>query len=844
MLTPFKEWSKAHWDIFPLIALMIGTFLLRTLPQLDKIFVNGAVWFRGVDPWYHMRLVDYMVAHYPLPLLKDVYQAYPWGAPVGFYPVLSWLVATTGKTGLDYEVIGAFLPPVFGALLLIPVYLLGKELIGKWSGLLVCTLIMMLPNEVFHRSMLGFVDQHIIETFLATWILLFLIWAKRRGKLRYSIWAGVCLGLFIFNWQGAAFLVAILALWFAIEFTVLYVRKQDTSQLCRSVFMTVGVGTLVALPWLMVMAFPYLMKSVSSLPTIAVLSGTLLIIAITYILARYIRSRKAVLAILGGTTAVSIPLINFVILPFLSPGSNIWKMVGPLFWGVGSYISEASPMTAPIAFASWGICFVFMFGGIWFMFKRQMPILFIVWSLIMIAITIGQIRWTYYSGIIVVLLAVLCLHQVAIHAKRRARPAIAVIIACAMILPMVRPAIAMADMPNNITQDWYNALTWMRIATEPPYTALERAANWEEVLPSDAIGHMQGIVIEGDYLWASGNDIILKTTKDSPDFEHPLAVNTTARTTGIIMDEINTITIVGDYVYATCPTFQNPPHRCVVKWFDKNTLEFVGEIELKWEGEMSAQEGAVLHGGYWWVGYYDNAVVSRYDKDFNYIDSLPLVRPQTQGLCWVGEELWVSRLYGLDRYVWDGTVLAFKDIIPWPEYMQDTYAQGLTYDSETDTLWVAYYTAKGKERNDAIAKYHILDSPRNGGSLYYQANPLTPNYCVLSWWDYGHWIIRIAQRPVIASPTIQFRGEVSKFLTAQTVEEANGIITGMNVRYIVVDKDMISGKWYAMVIHAELDVRNMEALLPQSMAMRLWLGQAPGYQTVYANDTVMIVEKL
>jgi asparagine N-glycosylation enzyme membrane subunit Stt3 len=38
----------------------IALYIRVALPY-DSVFVGGEVWFKGADPWYHMRLVDILI---------------------------------------------------------------------------------------------------------------------------------------------------------------------------------------------------------------------------------------------------------------------------------------------------------------------------------------------------------------------------------------------------------------------------------------------------------------------------------------------------------------------------------------------------------------------------------------------------------------------------------------------------------------------------------------------------------------------------------------------------------------------------------------------------------------
>jgi len=115
-------------------------------------------------------------------------------------------------------VVGAIMPAFMGALLVFPVYFIGRELLGKSCGLLSALIVAVLPGQLFSRSTLGFTDHHAAEVLFSTLTIMFLLLALRSGKsmsfsavqrnlsafkkpLMYSALAGVSLGLYIDAWS-------------------------------------------------------------------------------------------------------------------------------------------------------------------------------------------------------------------------------------------------------------------------------------------------------------------------------------------------------------------------------------------------------------------------------------------------------------------------------------------------------------------------------------------------------------------------------------------------------------------------------------------------------------------
>ncbi|UCC17729.1 MAG: oligosaccharyl transferase, archaeosortase A system-associated, partial [Dehalococcoidales bacterium] len=81
-------------------------------------------------------------------------------------------------------------------------------------------------------------------------------------------------------------------------------------------------------------------------------------------------------------------------------------------------------------------------------------------------------------------------------------------------------------------------------------------------------------------------------------------------------------------------------------------------------------------------------------------------------------------------------------------------------------------------------------------------------YGVLSWWDYGYWITRMAHRLPTANPSQDPRAirDMSAFFTAQDEETANKVIEKVDGEYIIIDYETAyvnpnnaSGKFWAII---------------------------------------------
>lgn len=159
---------------------------LRVYFPYHNIFAAGWVNFQETDCWYNMRQLLVLGLHFPHRMLLDPYGFYPGGssvnAPPFFYLLFgffAWLFGAGSPTQKVIETVGAYLPAILGALVTVPVYVMGKELFNRKAGLLAAALIAILPGQFLWRGMLGFPDYHVTETLFSAVAMMFLILAVK-----------------------------------------------------------------------------------------------------------------------------------------------------------------------------------------------------------------------------------------------------------------------------------------------------------------------------------------------------------------------------------------------------------------------------------------------------------------------------------------------------------------------------------------------------------------------------------------------------------------------------------------------------------------------------------------
>jgi len=82
----------------------------------------------------------------------------------------------------------------------------------------------------------------------------------------------------------------------------------------------------------------------------------------------------------------------------------------------------------------------------------------------------------------------------------------------------------------------------------------------------------------------------------------------------------------------------------------------------------------------------------------------------------------------------------------------------------------------------------------------------TPEYSVMCWWDYGNWIMYMAERPVVASNFQAGWEDAAKFYLSESEDNATGLLDERGSRYVFLDHSMAYGKLGAIANWAQEDL--------------------------------------
>ena len=357
-------------------------FCFRALVPLYNVFQAGFINFQETDAWFHVRVMEHLVRHFPFRLQVDPYGSILDGQRVDTGPFYDWIPALLALPFPDeLQTIAAWYPAILGVFIIVAVYFLAQALFDETTAALAALVAAVLPGHFLAVSSLGFTDHHVMESLLSLLVLYFL--AQRR-----HIAAGLTLAAYVLTFVGGAFLVAIVIAWAAYGF----LRDPKDVDYAPNLPIVFAIPLVLAAPFHQILWMEY---------TLAALAGGIALTAGAALCRRFPYPRAIWLAAIAVATAAVIVAIpqSLQILRYLAPSrSGAAAGVGELqsMWFIKGYFSLEWP------WMEFGGVLILAMAGIPVLFeiavrnRRPALALFTLWSLSVFGMAMMQVRMAYY----------------------------------------------------------------------------------------------------------------------------------------------------------------------------------------------------------------------------------------------------------------------------------------------------------------------------------------------------------------------------------------------------------------------------------------------------------------
>ena len=505
--------------------ILAGIFFLSLYIRGVLPYLFSGVSISGNDPWYNFRLLESTLNNFPHRIFFDAYTSFPTGKVIPFAPLFDFLVSTAIwiiGLGYPYTTLGeegirtifVWFPAVLGALCVVPVYLVGKELWNRNAGLIGALVIAILPGQILSRSMTGFTDHHIAEVFFITIAMFLFILTLKTAKqcdlhlakffkqdwkkpFFYAVLSGIALSAYFLSWNGASLIIFILLFFAPIQYTIDHFYNKNTDYLTFTALITFSITIVAVLPLLFV---PH--TGLVNFQIITLLLG--LVVFVTLGLLSKVLTKKQIDTKAYPLAIGVIVLFSFIVLSIFVP--SIYHVLISQFevfdpTPCALTIQEVHGMNTDHILNWFSTTFFMAFVGFWFVMrnirneKRPEEILFLVWSLVILFACFGQNRFAYYYAINVALLCgigswriieLVSYEKIVKRIKGKTKKGKKqkktvektlnkshAVIACILIflvvvLPPMSTSLKVAKYTGGVPYDWVESLEWMRYNTPEP----------------------------------------------------------------------------------------------------------------------------------------------------------------------------------------------------------------------------------------------------------------------------------------------------------------------------------------------------------------------------------------
>ena len=430
------NWSKV---IF-ILAIFIFALYLRTAWNLEPATEDGFQLTGGSDPYYHKHVIDY-VHETGEHLISDPMLNYPLGANNVRPPLFDWSIVIVGL--LISPIVGnqadaiwwatEVMPAVYGALLVFPIYAMGRTYFGAKPALFSAFFISVSASHIGH-STLALADHDSFIILLTTICFYFFMRALSSSddkrwisnwkdidsikdgfssffsnellSIGYAGLAGTTLLIVALSWKGFPYLMAIMAIYLVLQMLINSVKKIDS-------FSVAMIG-IIALSIPIIFSFPYY-YTMGSLSTwweapmyilLGVFGASLL----------FVPTRDLPWLLVWSST-ITAGLVGFLLLQYVFTELGFLLLGGQGYFirtSLSDTIAEAQPPSFSNFIFSFGIvtAWLAIFGLFWLSWKlfndktwKKDHFFLITWAAVSIFMAQSAIRFIFNATPIMVILS-------------------------------------------------------------------------------------------------------------------------------------------------------------------------------------------------------------------------------------------------------------------------------------------------------------------------------------------------------------------------------------------------------------------------------------------------------
>ena len=282
-------WRRHGWTIALLLTAFGISFAIRTVWSYPIVAQYGALFTYGggSDSYYHSRVMAYIIQNH-VNLIHDPMLKFPVGSINPREPLFDWMNAILGILfapffGGNAVAAGAWFldlqAPLWAALGVFPVYLIGREVASRRMGLIAALIFPFLSANI-DSTIFGYANYLSFYTFIILVVIYSYIrtvksvgsrrWVEsyrdprsvlaglkgflrvERTAVKWAVFTGVSLGALALAWQGYTYAVVVIGVSVLVIMIVERIRRVDSFGLYVATWIVGLVGFPMAVPYYLV----------------------------------------------------------------------------------------------------------------------------------------------------------------------------------------------------------------------------------------------------------------------------------------------------------------------------------------------------------------------------------------------------------------------------------------------------------------------------------------------------------------------------------------------------------------------------------------------------------------
>lgn len=279
-------WHRHGWTVTLLLTAFGFSFAIRTIWAYPVIAQWGPLftYAGGSDSFYHSRVMQYIILNHHN-LIHDPLLKFPFGAINPREPLFDWMNAILGLVfapffGGNAVVAGAWFldlqGPLWAALGVFPIYLIGREVASRRAGLIAALIFPFLSANI-DSSIFGYANYLSFYTFVILVVIYSYIrtvkavgsrrWVENyrdvrqylpalrafarteRTAVKWAVFTGVSLGALALAWQGYTYAVAVIGVSVFVAMIAERIRRVDSFGLYVATWIVGLIGFPMAMPY-------------------------------------------------------------------------------------------------------------------------------------------------------------------------------------------------------------------------------------------------------------------------------------------------------------------------------------------------------------------------------------------------------------------------------------------------------------------------------------------------------------------------------------------------------------------------------------------------------------------